>query len=374
MRCPDCGLENLPQLDRCTRCGRGLGERLTPWSQVLPPRRAERAQRRARAARAWAGHAVAETLDNLREQVRIAPSELRRLWNLVWHQADTAQKGAVRRSPTLAALLSFIPGAGHLYARRGDIAIRLFGLFIGGLLLATATLWTSASNLILCLVLALQLLSMVWAVLEVRRQNPQVAFHGGALSAILLAAGILSGIYSGGAYIASRCYLLMGTGYALSSTCVTAGSTGVRLVAATAEFAAGDRLLVDRRASTRDRLKPGDVVFIETLPEAMIQRIIAGPSDVVTVDAGQVLRNGHQLTGAQMPLLPSGGSLSIPVTSITVDPGCYVILPYWLVEQHGGEESGAQRVYGTGLSTWAGYEVTGKVVAIYGPPAHRRMY
>lgn len=380
MRCPECGLENLPQLRRCLRCGRGLERQLTPWSQVLPPRRAGRV-----------GRAVQSSLAQTRRFLRTGRRGVRRWWNLVWYQVDTSREDLIaRRSPTLAALLSFLPGLGHAYARRFLPALGLFAPFVLGAFGAALSLRSALSNVIFYSLVGLQAAAMAWSVAEVRRQNGDAGFSRRLVGALLLTVGLLSGLYTLGWLGLSRYYRPMVLNHDLwSARAVRAPLGGTRLVARRVALHAGDGVLVDVRPAARHALKPGDLVVLRRryeypgfahphglgVGEIVVQAILAGPGDTLVAQRGAIWRNGRPLRDEELPYIPlplTQAAAALPPRFV-VGEDRFAVVTYTLVVPAGHAGLEAEGRLGS-LTTVRRSEIEGKVIAIYNPPAHRRTF
>jgi hypothetical protein len=373
MRCPECGLENMPRVERCLRCGRGLRADMSPWSEVIPPRREDRGRRGVQAGLAYSRQAIVRT----RGAIRRGRSGLARHWNLLWYQVDTSQEEVVApRSPTLAGLLSIIPGLGHVYARNWTRALQFFVLFAAGVVAFILTLRLPVSNILLYGLVGLQAAAMGLAIGEVRRQNGQPPNAQLLLGAILLTLGLVSGMYSVAWVVLSRVYRPMILNYTIASTRVLPAPDGsTRLIPQEFALLRGDRFLVDMRASTIRHLKPGDTIFFRTegLAGAVeqenlvsVQRIVAGPNEIITSDNGHVRRDGRPVSATEMPYAPaaSGGFEMPPRFFVGEDE--YAVGPFWyVVGDHG-------QVQGPTLTSVPRRLIMGKAIAIYDPPARRR--
>jgi len=365
MRCPECGLENLPQLDRCARCGRGLERQLRRWSEVLPPRRADRSA------------STQASLERTRRGLRSGRAGLRWLWNLLWYQADTSREDLIaHRSPTLAGLLSLIPGLGHAYARRGLIGLGLFALFVAGIVTILSAVRSPVSNITAACLVVLQAVAASWAVAEVRRQNGDTAIAQRLVGAILLTFGLLSGIYTAGWVAMSRSFRPMTLTQNQWSAEFRGGTVGSRFVPIRLTMGQGDRILVDVRRPTLLGLKPGDVILFDSpgWGDVTVQRIVAGPGDTLTVDGSRITRNGRALRRGELPLLPSASPVRLLPFSRAIDEGQYAVLPYALVSPQHGLDIGAARAETYSFTTISRGDIIGRVVAVYNPPAHRRTF
>ena len=365
MRCPECGLENMPQVQRCLRCGRGLQSEFTPWSEVTPPRRAGRAARRTQGYRGGLRGRVYETIADLREQVRALPGDARllyrRVFNLLWYHTDSQEKITGRRSPTLAMALSFIPGLGHLYARERREAGVLLVAFVGALLLALITIRTPVFDVVLAGIICLQLAAMMTAALAVRAQTPEVAYGGGPISAVLLAVGLLAGMYTTALWATSHAFSLAAVGYDLTSARIIPGRSGVTITSGEIVLHDGDRLLVSRLA----RLKAGDIALTQNLAgeDLAVQRLLAGPGDRLVV-ADDIRRNGRILDADNAPLIPLETSSRIEPMSWRGRAGEYLAVPYTVLEAHHGVAVD-RRVNARQPASYYHRDIVGKVIAVY---------
>jgi hypothetical protein len=365
MRCPECGQENMPQVERCLHCGRGLQSEFTPWSEIVPPRRADRAARRMQAYRQRLGGRVHETVIDLREQVRALPGDARllyrRVFNLLWYHADSQEKITGRRSPTLAMALSFIPGLGHLYARERREAGVLLAAFVGAILLAVATIRTPVSDVVLAGIICLQLVAMIAAALEVRAQTPDVVFGGGPISAVLLSVGLLAGMYTTGLWATSHAFSLAAAGYDLANARIIPGRNGVTITSGEIILHEGDRLLVSRLA----RLKAGDIVLTQNLvgEDLAVERLLAGPGDRLVI-AGDIRRNGRVIDADSAPLIPLETNAHIEPMSWRGGAGEYLAVPYTVREAHHGVAVD-RRVSARQPASYYRRDIVGKVVAVY---------
>jgi len=365
MRCPECGLENMPQVERCLRCGRGLQSEFTPWSEVVPPRRADRAARRIQTYRQRLRARVHETITDLHEQVRALPGDARllyrRVFNLLWYHTDSPEKITGRRSPSLAMALSFIPGLGHLYARERREGGVLLAAFAGALLLALVTIRTPVSAVVLAGIICLQLAAMIAAALEVRAQTPDVTYGGGPVSAVLLAVGLLAGMYTTGLWATSHAFSLAAVGYDLTSARIIPGRSGVTITSGKILLHDGDRLLVSRLA----RLKAGDIVLTQDLAgeDLAVQRLLAGPGDRLVI-SDNIRRNGRVLDADGTPLIPLETMSQIEPMSWRGGAGEYLAVPYTVLEAHHG---GAvdRRVNARQPASYYRRDIVGKVIAVY---------
>jgi len=368
MRCPECGLENMPRVERCLRCGRGLRGDLAPWSEVIPPRREDRGRRAVQAGLAYSRQAIAQT----RRAIRRGRSGLARYWNLFWYHVDTSREEVVApRSPTLAGLLSIIPGLGHVYARNYARALQLFALFAAGVGAFILTLHLLVSDILLYGLVGLQAAAMGLAADEVRRQSGQPPNPQQRLGAMLLTLGLVSGIYTTAWLAIARVYRPMVLNYSIVSTrALPTGDGSTRLVAQEFALLRGDRFLVDARASTIRHLKPGDTIFFRTADMGemiSVQRIVAGPNDVLTSANGLIRRNGRPLSRDETPYAPAaGGAFKVP-PRFFVHEDAYAVGPYWYIL---GDHAAAQHPTLTSVPRRL---IMGKAIAIYNPPARRRL-
>jgi hypothetical protein len=365
MRCPECGLENMPQVARCLRCGRGLESEFTPWSEVVPPRRADRGARRMQAYRQRLRGRVRETITDLGEQVRALPGDARllyrRLLNLLWYHVDSQDRISRRRSPTLAMALSFIPGLGHLYARERREAGVLLAAFAGALLLALATMRTPVFEVVLAGVVCLQLVAMIAAGLAVRSQTPDVAYGGGPVSAVLLSVGLLAGMYTTGLWATSHAFALAAVGYDLTSARIIPGRNGVTIASGEVVLRDGDRLLIRRLG----KLNAGDIVLTQNLAgeDLAVQRLLAGPGDTFVV-AGEIRRNGRIIDADTAPLVPLETNAHIEPMSWRGGAGEYLAVPYTVLEAHHGVAVDRQ-VSARQPASYYRRDIVGKVIAVY---------
>lgn len=374
MRCPECGLENVPQAERCLRCGRGLRGDLAPWSEVIPPRREDRGRRAVQTGLAYSRQAITQT----RGAIRRGRRGLARYWNLLWYHVDTAQEEVVApRSPTLAGLLSVIPGLGHVYARNYTRALQLFALFALGVAAFVLTLRLPVSNILLYGLIGLQAAAIGLAVGEVRRQSGQPPNQQQMLGAMLLTLGLVSGVYTAAWIVLSRVYRPMILNYTIASTRVLPAPDGsTRLIPQDFALLRGDHFLVDARASTIRHLKPGDTIFfrteglggeVEAENLVSVQRIVAGPNELITSANGRIRRDGRPVAANEMPYAPaaSGGFEMPPRFLVGEDE--YAVGPFWyVVGDHG-------QVQGPTLTSVPRRLIMGKAIAIYNPPARRRL-
>jgi len=364
MRCPECGLENLPQLDRCMRCGRGLARELTPWSEIVPPRRSGPVA------------AVQPSPARTRRLLRTGRTGIRRLWNLLWYQVDTSDEDVIaHRSPTLAGLLSLIPGLGHAYVRRFAVGVGLLALFAAGIASVLVASRSPVSTIIAYCLVGLQAAAVSLAIAEARRQNGDTVVGPRFVGAVLLAVGLLSGAYTAGWVVMTRSYWPIAVVTDLYSTETGMTPGGTQFVSRRLVFRLGDRMLVDARPRASGALKGGDIVWFR-IPgyegNLALEPVLAGPGDMLTVADGHVWRNARELTGEELPYLPTGGAVTVQPMSFTVAPGQYIVSTYgFILGPMHAEPEHAQVASFAAITRGA---IVGKVIVIYNPPAHRRRF
>jgi len=358
----------MPQLDRCLRCGSGLRRELTRWSEVLPPRRAQRVERY-----------VEAQAQELRHAVRAGRSGLRRLWNIFWYQVDTAKEDViVRKSPTLAGLLSLAPGLGHVHLGRRDIGGRVFlaCLACAGTVALTVHSWVS--NLVLLVLLFAYAGEIAWAVAHARSLNDPRPIRRELAAGVFFSIGLLCTIYTAAAFGGYNYWRMGRMEFALAPAAAGMGERG-RLAATREVLSRGDTMLLDVRRTTAAALRPGDLVMYRLAggAPATIQRVLGIAGDQVAVTAAGFTRNGLAFGPGQEPLLPQA-PLYVPeayaqlhlqptAMALAVPSDSYAILNYefGFVEEHEATQN-------QGLRLIAANEVIGKVIAICNPPAHRR--
>jgi len=97
-----------------------------------------------------------------------------------------------------------------------------------------------------------------------------------------------------------------------------------------------------------------------------VQRIDAGPTDVLTSANGLIRRNGRPLSRNETPYAPAaGGPLKVPARFL-VGEDAYAVGPYWYIL---GDHAAAQHPTLTSVPRRL---IMGKAIAIYNPPARRR--
>jgi len=369
MRCPTCGNENMPQLDRCLRCGQGLRRQLAPWGDVVPPRRAQRAERYVR-----------ERTQELRRAVRSGRTGLRRLWNIFWYQIDTSSEDViVHKSPTLAGLLSLVPGLGQVHVGRPIIGLWVFLACLACAATFALTVHSWVSNLVLLVLLLAYAGEIAWAVACARSQNDARPIQRELATGAFFAIGLLSSIYTVGFFGVYHHWRIERMTMGLHATSLASLAGQVRPAMAGEVLSQGDQLLMDVRPAAIAAIKAGDLImyrFGGDEPPA-VQRVLGAAGDRIMVSEAGLARNGSVIGPGQEPLLPQGPAyvpedyaqlhIEPTTTALAVPSGCYAVLDYQfgLMEGHEAVQNQGLRLIGTS-------DIVGKVIAVLSPPAHRR--
>ena len=362
MRCPSCGSENMPQLDRCMRCGQGLRRQLAPWGDVLPPRRAQRTERY-----------VQERTQELRRAVRSGRTGLRRLWNIFWYQVDTSSEDViVHKSPTLAGLLSLVPGQGQVHVGQPIIGLWVFLASLACAATFTLTVHSWVSNLILLVSLLAYAGEIAWAVAYARSRNDARPIQRELATGAFFAIGLLSSIYTVAFFGTYHHWQVARMAMDLHATSVAVSGGRVQEAMVGEALSRGDGLLIDVRQATIAAIKAGDLImyrFGGDEPPA-VQRVLGAAGDRIMVTEGGLTRNGSVIGPGQEPLLPQGEmhmDERHPQTALVVPSSCYAVLDYQFGFMHGNEA-----VQNQGLRLIGTSDIVGKVIAVLIPPAHRR--
>jgi signal peptidase I len=295
MQCFNCRFENMPGITVCGRCGTALGV-ATAVIDVHPPR-----------ARPWAKRLrrlvpVRRAAIRLRDVTASASS----------HVQAAAEEVGMPETPAPLVVRMIVPGWAHFYIGQRLRGRIFLGLYAALLPLALVFWGTTLGSILLGLVFSVHASSVI----DVLFQCP------GEIGSRLLISGVVMAALGMGLYFPS--------GWVLTRFADTRMITADR-----APFATDDVVLVNRIAYRWSLPQPGDVVLVR-LPTSgaagirlqegeLIDRILAGPGDNVSVQASRILINGSP--SAYSPLNVTNVPARLGTLQLTVPPGCYFVLP-----------------------------------------------
>jgi hypothetical protein len=344
MRCPRCNFENMPGLRACARCYTVLDA--AEAVQVEPPR-AGRLTRPFRPMRYWLNRLLGRTVG--------AP-------------AEAVLARVPRLDGFLLALLSVIPGLGHVWQ----------GRFLNALPRVLAWVGLAIAGLV---------------------------FYGTPAAAAVLAAAVLlhalialdaSGWGVGPLGVANRLALIVALSLPLAFLYVAGvgGLIGQHVIGARAPYPVvaarireGDYLLVLRRAYAVEPPRRGDLVLCD-IPEIRFRAGTAGVGDVpVIVREGQMLATVVGLPGETVDLGPrlmvsSGGqpvaAYAAPIwpqgvrSRVMLREGEWCCLPHGLFTGRNYPRTEVMTAVLGRVSVRSGTEIVGRVFMLYNPITRRR--
>lgn len=335
MRCPSCGFENMPGRESCCVCSAALSSGAGTQS-VLPPR----AKDRSRWERLTWPLTNSPTWAGIR--LRVGSTQVRRP-TIRW---PTIVPGFSLREAGLA-LLSVIPGLGHIYVCRIPRMGRL--LLLGTLAALAAAVLLYRTPLADALVYGIIVLSMfsVWATVDrlwlQRTETLQRSRQRLGIALMVVAAYL-------GTYTVAR--------IAVSPVLTVVTITGQLRTEAAAR---GDVLVIRRT----EGLRRGDFV-VGGSTWAGENTLIAGP--IVGLPGDRVeLRERVYVNGVPTSILtPAAPNTSYGPVATTLGPGQYWVLPTVFWDQY---DAGA--FLNAGLIAHS--DIWGRAVATIDPPSRRRL-
>ncbi len=350
MECPSCGFQNMPGIDRCAQCSTSLASRQASES-VRPPR----ARNRTLEQRLW--WAISR-VPGLRGIARWAEETSTGENAAGVGSADSVyapSPGPFSWIPLRAcglALLSVIPGFGHIFVlRQVRQGLTMLVTSLAWLCLAAAEYRSPMADLLVWGAIAASMVSFAVTIDCLR--NPDL--HPGGTRRIVFAVCVTLATYLGG-YTALR--------VALSPVVQTYTVMG-RIPTATLDE--GDSVLV----RVMNNPLRGDVIIGGGQYGAVAGAVIGMPGDEITI-SDRLSVNGRAMRVA-LPALnvnPLGEfqdyATEDPVT-LTLGIGEYWVMPY----AQNGFPNHSYILRAGVVGRWDG--VRGRVVAVIGPPAHRRL-
>lgn len=293
MRCLNCGFENMPGLEACARCGSSL--ELGDVSVI--PGRASTLRLRTRFDRFWNRiSAVMTRMLHLRIPSWLPRSRTPMLW------------------PALAR--TALPGLGHIHTGQRFAGWAFLSIWLVFLLLGLLTLpsWSTP-----------------WFF------SAAVATHAAAVTSVLavelsferIGLRVLFGILL---FIALRQLVYAPIGGFVELFWVPINVPGGLLAGPVTQ--AGDGVIYEGRWLRPDTFARGDLVFYRipatvgdhfySLEGLGLDRIVGVSGDVVSVNKGKLLVNGHPPEAGEMPI---GNTSWLPDLYMVVSQGHYAILP-----------------------------------------------
>jgi len=346
LHCPACGFQNIPGTQRCTRCQAQLLATEPAAAADLSPPRAGRLK------------GLRHLVYGLNRFIERRPRPLfERLGG--WFSAASAVPGAA----VAAAILSVVPGLGHLASGRRRAGLVAFLIWLI-LLTLTANFYAGATGGLLVGALVSWHAAVAY---DAGRLQQHLAGVGERLRAMLLIL-LLAAIPYFALHRLARTYLdFVASPFTIESL----------------DIRQGDTLLAWRGRHDADDVSPGDVVVFEVDREGYVQvggvyfgfpggvsvgRIIAAGGDRVAASPSGVAVNGVSVGAEELP----GGPLRLPAQPLEVTvPENSVFIPV-IFDVHGYDPPPQwvralwQRLFVVGVR-----QMRGRVVGVYLPLRRR---
>lgn len=361
MKCPRCGYFNVPGATVCGKCKASLeNETKTPsYADIYPPRKRNRTLQ-----------------DSLAERTAKISGRFSAARGLA--SPSSSRDDALRAF--CIALMAVIPGLGHFALKRR----RAGGLlFLMGIVFFAAAVGIKSQPVLLNLLIATIVLSVALCSFELefrseyRSELPRAAhvFRAVMLTILALAVGVLA-IISGAR---SANWSLFG---------VTEDASSAQLI-----FSPGDQIVVDKNASAKS-VTPGQIVSYE-LPlsqsappgnltdDDVIRQgpdyftvfgsVIAKGGDLIEVRNGRLFVNGKKIDSNVAAKYPVNAAVSIQPQ--TIPKGAVATIPAYLPVVSWAGRGGIETCK-TDPNTpyYSTKDITGRVVAVLAPNAHRRLF
>jgi len=347
MQCPSCGFQNMPGIDRCALCSTSLAGRKESES-VVPPRAKDRTiEQRLR----WSVSRIPGCSRMIRRFEEAFPHRSEEAPAATCPAPSAPFPRLPMRSVGLV-LLAVIPGFGHIFVLHRDRqGLAMFALSLVWLGLAAAVYWTLIADLLVFSVIVLSMVSVGVTMdtlrrrseLPLQRQDRQIAF----VCLMVLAT------YLGG-YATTR--------VALSPVVQIYTIQGNMPTGAVSD---GDTVLVWRLGNpTR-----GDIVIGSHTEERLVIGPVVGmPGDRVSINGG--LQVNGRAVGLTLPPLAEEYDAPRAYPDADGEPVEVGVGQYWVAPSAYAAPN-AEWILNEGLVQ--SEDILGRVLAVVGPPAHRRI-